>query len=69
MLDRPLSKITIPDQVLKCYLYVLNMNKLEQEKGGWLTCDFTSFSKVFQPYQDDGRAIIKGCMQWNTVYS
>ena len=27
---------------------------------GWMTCDFTSFSTVFQSYQDDGRVIMKG---------
>ena len=26
-------------------------------------CDFTSFSTVFQSYQDDGRVIMKGCVQ------
>ena len=29
-----------------------------------MTCDFTSFSTVFQSYQDDGRLIMKGCVQW-----
>ena len=29
-------------------------------RDGWLTCDFTSFSTVFQSYQDDGRLIMKG---------
>ena len=29
---------------------------------GWMICDFTSFSTVFQSYQ---RIIMKGCMQWN----
>ena len=24
---------------------------------------------VFQSYQDDGRMIMEGCMQWNPVYS
>ena len=33
-----------------------------------MTCDFTSFSTVFQSYQDDDRLIIKGCAQWNPVY-
>ena len=35
-----------------------------------MTCDFTSFSTVFQSYQDDGRVIMKGCgcVQWNLVY-
>ena len=35
---------------------------------GWMTCDFTSFSTVFQSYQDDGQMIMKGCVQWNPVY-
>ena len=26
-----------------------------------MTLDFTSFSTVFQSYQDDGRFIVKGC--------
>ena len=30
----------------------------------FLTCDFTSFSTVFQSYQDDGWVIMKGCVQW-----
>ena len=33
--------------------------------GGWMTCDFTDFSTEFQSYQDDGRMIMKGCLQWN----
>ena len=32
---------------------------------GWLTYDFTSFSTVLQSYQEVGRVIIKGCVQWN----
>ena len=27
--------------------------------------DFTSFSTVFQSYQDHRRMIMKGCVQWN----
>ena len=33
---------------------------------GWITCDFTSFSTVFQSYQDDVRLIMKSCVQWNS---
>ena len=33
-----------------------------------MTCDFTSFSTAFQSYQDDERLIMKGCVQWNSVY-
>ena len=35
---------------------------------GWMICDFTSFSTVFQSYQDDERLIMKGCVQWSSVY-
>ena len=35
---------------------------------GRVTCDFTSFSTVFQSYQEDGRLIMKGCVQWNPIY-
>ena len=28
-----------------------------------------SFSTVFQSYQDDGQMIMKGCGQWNPVYT
>ena len=35
---------------------------------GWMTCDFTSFSTVFQSYQDDGRLIMEDCVQWNSAY-
>ena len=27
-------------------------------EDGWMTCEFTSFSTVFQSYQDDERLII-----------
>ena len=32
---------------------------------GWMACNFTSFSTVFQ---SDGRLIMKGCVQWNSFY-
>ena len=35
---------------------------------GLMTSNFTSFSIVFQLYQGDGRLIMKGCVQWNSVY-
>ena len=34
---------------------------------GRMTCDFTSFSIVFQSYQDNERLIMKGCVQWSSV--
>ena len=37
-------------------------------QDGWMTCNFTSFSTVFQLYQGNGRMIMKGCVQWNPVY-
>ena len=33
----------------------------------WMTCNFMSFSTVFQSCQDDRRMLIKGCAQWNPV--
>ena len=33
-----------------------------------MTCDLTSFSAEFESYQDDGKIIMKGCVQWNLVY-
>ena len=34
----------------------------------WMTCDFTSFSTVFQSYLDDGQVIMNDCVQCNPVY-
>ena len=34
------------------------------KKDGQTTCDFRSFSTVFQSYQDNGWMRMKGCMQW-----
>ena len=33
-----------------------------------MICNFTSFSTVFQSYQDDGRLVMKGFEQWNCAY-
>ena len=35
---------------------------------GWMICDFTSNSTVFQSYQDDGRVNIKSSVQLSAVY-
>ena len=37
--------------------------------GGWMTCDITSISTVYRSYLDDGRVIMKGCVQWNLFYT
>ena len=37
--------------------------------NGLMTCCFTTFSTVFQSYQDDECVIMKGCVQWNPVYN
>ena len=34
----------------------------------WMTTDFKPASTVFQSYQDDGRMIMKGCVQGNPAY-
>ena len=33
-----------------------------------MVCAFMSFSTVFQSYQDNGQMIMKGCVQWNSIY-
>ena len=45
-----------------------NVYVVSKEMDGWMTCDFISFSTVFQSYQDDGWMIMKGCVQWSLVY-
>ena len=48
---------------------ILNGHKYKNTKmDGWMTCNFTSFLTVFQSYQDDVWMIMKGCVQWNSVY-
>ena len=37
------------------------------KKNGWMACDFTSFSTVFQSYEDNERLIMKGCVQCNSI--
>ena len=37
-------------------------------RGGSMICDFTSLVIVVQLYQDNGREIMKGCVQWYPVY-
>ena len=51
-------------------LNTFGIRKICSRQGidGWMTRDFTSFLTVFQSYQDDVRMIVKGCVQWNSVY-
>ena len=35
---------------------------------GWMKCDLTSFSTVFESYKYDGRMMMRGCVQPNPVY-
>ena len=37
------------------------------KRDGWISCNFTSFSTVFQSYQENRRLIMKGCVQWSSV--
>ena len=30
---------------------------------GWMTCDFTSLSTIYKSNQDNGKMIMKGCVQ------
>ena len=39
-----------------------------RKADGWMNGDVTFFSTIFMSYQDDGRVIMKGCIQWNPVY-
>ena len=45
-----------------------NLMKFSVPSDGWMTCHFTSFSTVFKSYQDDGKLIMIGCVQWSSVY-
>ena len=36
--------------------------KTHSAPAAWMACDFTSFSTVFQSYQDAGRVKMKGCV-------
>ena len=38
-----------------------------RKMDGWMTYNFTSFSTVFQSYQDNGWVLMKG-VQWKSVY-
>ena len=50
-------------------MYSYNFGRIKfhvfDKANEWKADCFTSFSIVFQPYQEDGRVIMKICMQWN----
>ena len=55
------------------YAFILSIIRAEYKReyliiDGWMTCDLSSFSTVFQSYQDDERLLMKGCVQWSSVY-
>ena len=37
--------------------------------SSWLNCYYPTFSTVFQSYRDNGRVLMKGCVQWDLIYS
>ena len=41
-------------------------NKIPTNRDGWMICDFTSFSTVFQSYQDDEKLIMKSVYNGTT---
>ena len=41
-------------------VYYLAQTICSPSMDGWMTCDFMSFSTIFQSYQDDGWMIMKG---------
>ena len=42
-------------------IFFLSSSSPNVRMAEWTTYDFTSFSTVFQSYQDDGRMIMKVC--------
>ena len=49
--------------------YILAVFRSLRCIDGCITCGFTSFLTVFQSYQDDGRLMMLGCVQWNSVHA
>ena len=50
-------------------LYRASEGWMDEWMGGWMTCDITSFSTVFQSYQDNGHVIMNGCVQSWTLFT
>ena len=47
---------------------VVRRGRMDGWMDGWMICDFTSFLTLFQSYQDDVWMIMKGCVQWHSIY-
>ena len=60
--------LTFSLHYFKVHGYTYVFYHFHEEMNEWITCNFTSFSTVFQSYLDDGRLIMKGCVQWNSIY-
>ena len=54
-----LSPGPLPSENIQVVVFIVVAVVLESIKNGWVTCDFTSFSIVFQYYQDDGSTKMK----------
>ena len=64
-------KTTLKEDIIIKYICVIVRLQMKIHRHcmyEWMTCDFTSFSTVFQLYQDNDRMIMTGCVQWNLVY-
>ena len=46
---------------------LITFTLIDNQLDGWMTCNFTSFLKVFQSYQDEVWMVMKGCEQWNSI--
>ena len=55
-------------QVALLLIWICSVGSGTSIIDGWMTCDFTSFLTVFQSYQENVWMIMKGCVQWNSVY-
>ena len=64
-----LSSIVLLSVALFCPSFFLG-NRIEVVfLAGWIDHTICCFySTVFQLYQDDGRMLMKGCVEWNLVY-
>ena len=60
------SRIIVSSEIIYSFILCNTFYKKYFEKyfdnytDGWMACNFTSFSTLFQLYHDDGRLIMKG---------